>query len=81
MNGHPWNGARRKTKSGVPNPCEKDCPERSSTCHASCKRYKPYQEACMKESEERIIRADAKAASLESVYKNKGMRAKRHYGY
>lgn len=26
-----------------PNPCKKDCPKRSSTCHGSCKEYKEWK--------------------------------------
>ena len=28
----------------IPNPCTKTCPDRSSTCHATCKKYKEFRE-------------------------------------
>lgn len=27
-----------------PNPCRKDCPKRSSSCHGTCKEYKDWKE-------------------------------------
>ena len=33
------------------NPCKKDCPDRNSTCHGSCPRYKEFKEFLAKEKE------------------------------
>lgn len=33
------------------NPCKKDCPERSATCHATCEKYSEFSEENRKEKE------------------------------
>lgn len=40
----------------VENPCTKDCPERSITCHSECKRYFKFQDynRRMKELKDKI---------------------------
>ena len=35
------------------NPCTKDCPRRSPTCHCECKEYQAFFEARQRELEER----------------------------
>lgn len=35
------------------NPCKKDCPERSATCHATCGRYEKYAQKKAAEREAR----------------------------
>lgn len=53
-------------------PCEKDCPERSSTCHSTCERYLKYRERKIAECEER-----AKTANLEGCVTAGSKRIKR----
>ena len=33
------------------NPCKRDCPKRSPTCHGSCPEYADYRESLDKENE------------------------------
>ena len=46
-------------------PCVKDCPERSPTCHTSCRRYKAYQESMRQEREARRERAEVDQACFD----------------
>lgn len=50
-----------KRKWDKDNPCEKDCAERSSTCHSTCELYLKYHERKLAESEER-----AKMSKMDS---------------
>ena len=54
-------------------PCVKDCPERSPTCHTSCRRYKAYQESMRQEREARWEKAEIDRACLD------GKKRKRQY--
>lgn len=49
-------------------PCTKDCPERSVTCHGTCKRYLDARAANEKERQE--IRKKAKYQDDYDNYKN-----------
>jgi hypothetical protein len=50
-------------------PCAKNCPERNSTCHSSCPRYKEFRAAKDIERAERIKRSELQMAIAEAEYK------------
>lgn len=45
----------------VPNPCEPDCPERTSDCHGGCKRYARYYDYNRLKDEARRSKFDIEA--------------------
>ena len=44
------------------NPCTKDCPDRTESCHGTCERYAAYAKWCEEEREKRQKRAEERAA-------------------
>ena len=44
------------------NPCKRDCPERSATCHIGCRRYKDWH--------------NQRVAELRDIYKKKDLERK-----
>lgn len=44
------------------NPCVKDCPDRSATCHAECEKYAAFAAWCEEEREKRAKRNALKSA-------------------
>lgn len=56
--------------SVIENPCKRDCPRRSSTCHATCKDYKEYRQALDERNalirQERDREFDVRAVAIES---------------
>lgn len=70
------------TSTGKVCPCTPDCKDRSATCHANCPHgYSEYRKQKNKDSDERMERCNARAASFVGIYKNKAKRAKEKYGY
>ena len=48
-------------------PCKRDCPDRSTTCHTSCKTYKDYQQRGAWERELRAVEQETTSAHCEGV--------------
>lgn len=61
-----------------PNPCRKDCPNRTATCHGSCPAYKAYR----KERDEYLAAQQAERASFAACAErgDKIRRDVRRYG-
>ena len=55
------------------NPCEKDCPKRSPTCHAKCKEYIDWQQNHLKEQERirKLKETDAAFADMSMRWGNR----------
>ena len=60
----------------VDNPCVKECPDRTATCHGDCERYARYAARCEEQREERAKRQANKAAGpgLRRALKSKQRR-------
>jgi len=60
----------------VDNPCVKECPDRTSTCHGTCERYIRFAAWREEEREARAKRQAAKAAGpgLQRALKSKQRR-------
>lgn len=48
-----WIGAPSRA-----NPCKKDCPDRSATCHTECERYMEYKALLEKQRKEHLAELD-----------------------
>lgn len=62
-------------KTHKKNPCKRDCPERSPTCHAECERYFKWREACKAEQAEK----DKKRIAENNYYDHVRERGTRVY--
>ena len=49
------------------NPCKRDCPDRSPTCHTSCERYREYQQKMLKGRMARQIESQAIGATCDGA--------------
>lgn len=65
----------------TPNPCKRDCPKRSATCHAVCKEYIEYAEAKEEERVERWKQKQIDNYAIESVVEANIKRATRKWGF
>lgn len=52
-------------------PCVKDCPERSPTCHTTCRKYKVYEESKRKEREAHWEKAEIDRAYFDGKKRKK----------
>ena len=48
----------------VDNPCVKECPDRTATCHGTCERYARYAAWCEEQREARAKRQANKAPGV-----------------
>lgn len=55
----------------IPNPCKKDCPKRSSTCHANCPDYALFRADCDERNRNRAKEIESRPFShdLEMKYR------------
>ena len=53
-------------------PCKRDCPDRSSTCHTVCEKYKEYQRAMASERELRAGEREAISAQCDGTKRRTG---------
>lgn len=65
------------------NPCDRDCPERTSTCHSTCGKYKTFRERKDQELHERSLESarlnPISEANIRKMWKNKTKsKGKRH---
>lgn len=51
----------------VDNPCVKDCPERSATCHAYCEKYARFAAWCERRRKERAEERALKEAATHGM--------------
>lgn len=51
----------------IQNPCKRDCPERSPTCHAHCEKYLTWVESRQPELKARAQRQTAESHYLDHV--------------
>jgi hypothetical protein len=50
-------------------PCDKNCPERSPTCHSMCERYQSYHKKKLAENAERLKQKQIQMAIADAEYK------------
>ena len=53
-------------------PCVKTCPDRSPTCHTTCRKYKAYAEAMRQAREVRRMESEGMTAYCEGAYRRSG---------
>ena len=53
------------------NPCKRDCPDRSGTCHAECMKYLAYAAECERIREERHMSRIPTGYIVNEVRKSK----------
>lgn len=56
------------------NPCKRNCPNRSPTCHAECEDYLAFNEWCIKQRKERMKYSDANSYVTDAVAKSERKR-------
>lgn len=64
-----------------PNPCKRDCPKRSITCHSECKEYIEFAEAMEIERNERWKKKQVDNYVIESVLDANIRRATTKWGF
>lgn len=64
------------------NPCKKDCPRRSPTCHATCKEYKEFRQKLDERNDlirrERELYDSFRTVEVESCRRIKRITGHRH---
>lgn len=58
-------------------PCKRDCPGRSPTCHAECEKYLQYAAENAAKRQERYLQGDVAGAVYESMRRMKKSAGKR----
>lgn len=63
-----------------PNPCKKTCPDRSPTCHGSCKEYLDFRHDRDKMLEEKFRQSTDIGYTVEQVVKSRERRSTKWKG-
>lgn len=53
------------------NPCKKDCPDRSSTCHAECEKYLAFHEHNKREHAKNLMQSRINDYIQKEIVKSK----------